>query len=257
MQVSRGADEEGTEGDAMICSRQQLVPQESGHKDVSKAHSSGAGRAWRDQHSEHAVGYLAEDDDMGGGSTSADADGGGGASAVLPHGGSSATSSQAQQAQQGGGGSPTSPHAPHAVPVMCRKGSRERVGSDERSCSVCEAGTYSSSDGAKSCDACPAGTYTETSGATACSVCQAGTYAGTSGATACLACAAGTYGGSSGATDCLKCGGDTYSQGGAVTCSQCPPRSVTYSHGATSRSWCVCAAGYTRLGTSGGGVVLS
>ncbi len=42
-----------------------------------------------------------------------------------------------------------------------------------------------------------------------------------------------------------------------MTCSQCPPRSVTYSHGATSRSWCVCTAGYTRLGASGGGVVLS
>ena len=30
----------------MICSWQQLIPQETGHKDVSKAHSSGAGRAW-------------------------------------------------------------------------------------------------------------------------------------------------------------------------------------------------------------------
>jgi hypothetical protein len=91
-------------GDGMICSREQLIPQgathSSEHKDVSKIHSSGERRAWRDQRGEHAVGYLGEEEEGGGEAPSLCF----GGLITLFH------CSIPVQGSRGGGGSSTSPH---------------------------------------------------------------------------------------------------------------------------------------------------
>ena len=100
--------------------------------------------------------------------------------------------------------------------------------------------------------ACPVGAYSVVSSGT-CTLCGAGTYSSSPSASAseaCVACAAGTFStarGSSDASVCEACAGGTYSTAlGGVTSDVCQPcvLNSTSAPGASSAELCVCNQGY-------------
>ena len=111
----------------------------------------------------------------------------------------------------------------------------------------CPQGTYSSGSGALACTGCIAGTYSISTGGVStatCSLCAAGTYTSSSlGFPACTACSPGTYNPATGATTCTPCTPGKYASGlgSGADCALCGAGAFTNSSG---RSVCMpCAAG--------------
>jgi syndecan 4 len=111
------------------------------------------------------------------------------------------------------------------------------------SCSLCPAGTASSSASAVSvadCEECSAGQFSATAKSTACGDCDSGKFAiaGSSVCTQCQLglipvadksdceqCSPGQYSPAAGTQDCVPCGAGEVSQAGASSCLQCMARS--------------------------------
>lgn len=147
-------------------------------------------------------------------------------------------------------------------------------------CTLCPANTFSASPNSASCApctstsmyasaipgsatcACPANFVAGGSGASLTCSCPAG--AAQSGAV-CTPCAAGQYSTAAGAAACSPCGVNSYSvAAGSASCAACPPGATSsgaapcvcsaaqgFVAAAGGGGGCMCAAGYSSLGTSG------
>jgi hypothetical protein len=125
-------------------------------------------------------------------------------------------------------------------------------------CTRCDAGYYSSSQGAVSsatCLQCPSGTYSVIKGLTTadqCTKCQAGTYSqvpAQNSPLACIACPEGTFSQAVGAntnTTCSPCGSGRWSSvQGATECSLCPSGTYSTRVGQASNGTCeLCQPGW-------------
>ncbi len=100
---------------------------------------------------------------------------------------------------------------------MCQPG---KYDSNRVDCFACEAGKYSSFEGAIECNECGIGAVSST-GASTCGKCQPGTYAPNPGGASCLICAAGKYSADEGATSCTDCESGSFSAAGSSVCLSC------------------------------------
>ena len=96
----------------------------------------------------------------------------------------------------------------------------------EYDCTECEAGTFSSEDGADLCTNCRRGQYSSVAGSTSCSDCLAGTFAAENASTTCSDCPTGAYNTKSRSTECTLCGAGKYNEviaaSSASDCTDCP-----------------------------------
>ena len=109
------------------------------------------------------------------------------------------------------------------------------------SCSLCQAGTYSSGYGltmSMGCSLCQAGAYSSivgTSSSMSCALCQAGAYSsmvGSSSSMTCTLCQAGTFQSNPGQSTCINCTAGTYGiSAGASLCTTCTVGSYQSSTG--------------------------
>lgn len=122
--------------------------------------------------------------------------------------------------------------------AACVAGQFSAVGST--GCSLCAAGTFSSSAGSSGCGTCPAGSYCLT-GSAAATPCGAGRYSSAAGAAsdaACEPCAAGRASAVAGATSaatCATCSAGTYqASSGGTACESCPEGQFQTAAGASA-----------------------
>jgi len=109
----------------------------------------------------------------------------------------------------------------------CPKGTFTMLAGNNTACSLCPAGTYSSTVGAGSpatCLPCPSGTWTYSKGsfsADACKPCKPGSFS--SGFFPCTPCYPSTYQDKPRASECKPCNkpGDCQPAAGATSCAQC------------------------------------
>ena len=116
------------------------------------------------------------------------------------------------------------------------------------SCTLCEAGAYSSAPGSTSCTSCPAGSASSAAGAAsaaACRPCAAGYFVAQPGAADCAACAAGSYSAAAGSTACVLCPpGRASSATGAASAAACRPCAAgSFSAQPGAADCAACAAG--------------
>eukprot|EP00930_Biecheleria_cincta_P079217 TRINITY_DN6697_c0_g1_i10.p1 TRINITY_DN6697_c0_g1~~TRINITY_DN6697_c0_g1_i10.p1 ORF type:complete len:1153 (-),score=195.89 TRINITY_DN6697_c0_g1_i10:394-3852(-) len=115
-------------------------------------------------------------------------------------------------------------------------------------CTLCQPGTYSSSEKSQLCELAPPGHHANGSGVTQPSQCPMGLVAPSAGTIQCQPCGTGSFAVT--ATTCQKCPAGRYADQVAVTaCSGCGNAMTTVSDGASSFDACVCAAG--SYGTGG------
>ena len=121
------------------------------------------------------------------------------------------------------------------------KGTGTGKKNETEGCTICTAGTYSSSAASTTCTTCPAGSYNTGNGNTGCTTCQNGYYCtGGTNHTACAAGYKGTGEGKKNETEgCTICTGGTYSSSsGSTTCTTCPAGSFNTGNGNTGCTTC-------------------
>ncbi|KAJ1468270.1 hypothetical protein T484DRAFT_1644414, partial [Baffinella frigidus] len=121
------------------------------------------------------------------------------------------------------------------------------------SCIACNAGTFKNMQGATPCENCSAGMYSGV-GVDNCTVCVAGTYTSTEGSVECTACEAGTHTVTGGSETCVECEAGKYSGMGADELVDCECLVGYYKETSDGASPCKqCEAGtyknYTGTGT--------
>ena len=120
---------------------------------------------------------------------------------------------------------------------LCPAGSWSNTGASV--CDSCPSGTYSDEGGTK-CTSCSAGTWQSAIGSSSCSHCEAGKYSTVEGATEsdCAICPSGTYSLKE-SSSCSKCLAGSWQSGmGSSNCENCATGTYSTSFGAISSSDC-------------------
>jgi hypothetical protein len=167
----------------------------------------------------------------------------------------------------------TGPGAVQAADCKCDFGFS---GLDGGTCTICQPGTYSDTQGPEPCTRCPLGSYSAAYGAvdsSTCRPCPANSYTVDSAQTSnlscycnlgfegkgggpCSPCQPGTYSDTfSNNSMCASCPRETYSNATAAedqgTCSPCVTFSRTSGTGRTSVADCICIQGYDYVNSAG------
>jgi hypothetical protein len=121
--------------------------------------------------------------------------------------------------------------------TQCGCGIGQTVDYVQKSCSVCQAGTYVYNN---TCVECGSGTFSQIPVGTACTLCSAGTFASNAASVECTACGVRQYS-FSGATACGTCTSGNYSpqQQGCYEC-----QSGTYSNIDAQAACTICPSGH-------------